>query len=71
LLADVEWHHSNPHYVIDNFRTASDQEGPLLPTLKIKRKKGKWVHLDTERESQLSEAVGLAIDLFERNRKTR
>jgi hypothetical protein len=62
LTAEVEPHHSEPYYVISNFRTAQQKEGTILPVMKVKRKKGKWVHLDTEQPTYLSEVVGKAID---------
>lgn len=62
LTAQVELHHSDPYYVISNFRTAHQKEGSILPPLKIRKKQGKWVHLDTGRPTQLSEVVGKAID---------
>ena len=70
LKATVELHHSDPYYVIDNFRFAASKpkksEPSVLPSLEIKRiKKGGglvWVHCDSERESLLSIAVGKAIE---------
>ena len=62
LSAEAELHHSTPYYVISNFRTAQQKEGTILPTMKIKKKNGKWVHLDTEQTTHLSEVVGKAID---------
>jgi hypothetical protein len=65
LTADVELYNSEPYYLIRNFRTPRLRGDAILPTLKIKRKEGRWVHLDTEKESHLSEAVGAGIDRYE------
>jgi len=62
LSAQVELHHSTPYYVVSDFRTAYQKEGSVLPTLKIRKKQGKWVHLDTGKPTNLSEVVGKAID---------
>ncbi|MDP4218455.1 MAG: hypothetical protein Q8927_19830 [Bacteroidota bacterium] len=65
LMADVELCNSEPYYLITHFRTQGLRGDTMLPTLKIKRKEGRWVHLDTEKESHLSEAVGAGIDRYE------
>jgi hypothetical protein len=70
LNAQVELHHSDPYYVISNFRTALQREGSILPAMKIKKKKDKWVHLDTEQPTYLSELVGEAIEEFEQTKRS-
>jgi hypothetical protein len=62
LTAQVELHHSTPYYLVSEFRTANQKEGSVLPSLKIRKKQGKWVHLDTGKPTNLSEVVGKAID---------
>ena len=62
LTALVVLHHSTPYYVVSDFRTAYQKEGSVLPALKIRKKQGKWVHLDTGKPTHLSEVVGKAID---------
>lgn len=66
LTAQAELHHSIPYFVVSNFRTAQQKEGSILPTMKIRKKKGIWVHLDTEQPTCLSELAGKAIEEFER-----
>jgi len=66
LNAQVEPHHSDLYYVISNFRSAQQKEGSILPPLKIRKKKSKWVHMDTEQPTYLSELVGKAIEDVER-----
>ena len=70
LRATAELHHSEPYYVIDHFRFAGKRNRKSLPSLlprieikKIERGSQRvWVHKDSERESQLSIALGRAID---------
>jgi len=70
LRATAEFHHSDPYYVIDNFRFAGKRNKRSIPTLLpkqeiklIERGSSKiWVHRDSERESQLSIAMGKAIE---------
>ncbi len=71
LIARVELHHSDPYYIISNFRTAAQKEGSILPVMKIKKKKDKWVHLDTEQPTHLSELVGRAIEKSEEAGRSR
>lgn len=61
LSADVEVHHSDLFYVVKNIRR-KDRETPLLPEIAIKKIRSRWVHVDSEKESKLSEAAGQAID---------
>ncbi|HXD77118.1 MAG TPA: hypothetical protein VN616_04885 [Puia sp.] len=65
LTADVEVHHSQVHYVVKNFHTPGRRSTPILPEMKIKRHKGRWVHTDSEFSTQLSLAAGAAIDAYE------
>lgn len=37
----------------------------ILPAMSIRKKNDKWVHLDTEKETYLSEIVGRAIEDFQ------
>ena len=59
LKADVEIDLES-HYTITNIRT--EKHEAVLPTLVLKRKNGKWVHIDTEKETNLSKSVGLSIE---------
>lgn len=70
LQATVQLHHSDPYYVVDEFRfegtSMSAKRLSLLPTVEIKLLKKEnrsvWVHKDSERESALSRAIGKAIE---------
>lgn len=69
LQASVTLHHSEPYYVVEAFRFAGvdkDQRS-LLPAIQLKNVKigdgiSIWVHKDSERESELSIAIGKAIE---------
>jgi hypothetical protein len=69
LKASVTLHHSEPYYVVEAFRfaDAENNQRSLLPPMHlkyVKKKDGKtvWVHKDSERESELSIAIGTAIE---------
>jgi len=61
LSADVEVPHSELYYVVRNFRSGQGHPS-LLPDLELKKVNGLWVHRDSEKETDLSIAVGKAID---------
>ena len=67
LTANVRLTHSLPHYVISNFHFKNNSSGkPLLDDiniLAIKTNKGTdWVHVDSRKQTVLSEAIGKAIE---------
>lgn len=70
LNATAELHHSDPYYVVHSFSFAgSGNRGAgisLLPPQEVKLlKRGtlrRWVHKDSEKESELSLALGKAIE---------
>ncbi|HEV2354755.1 MAG TPA: hypothetical protein VGR89_10955 [Puia sp.] len=62
LDAEVEKDPQKNHYAIRNLR-ASGSPGPsVLPELSLTKKAGHWVHIDSEKETDLSDAIGRAID---------
>jgi hypothetical protein len=70
LDATVELHHSEPYFRVHNFNLNNNKENKdhhsILPEQDIKRIKRKgsyvWVHRDSERESDLSIAIGIGIE---------
>jgi len=64
LMADAEVHHSDTYYIVKNFRLPGSPRGEILPPIQIKKAKGRWVHTDSGKSTDLSEAVGHAIDQF-------
>lgn len=68
LIGDATLHQSSPYYTVSNIRftTHSDQPREALPEIKIQQREIRgekvWVHLDTQKESELSRIVGQAID---------
>ena len=70
LRAAVTVHHSEVYYVVDDFRFAGEnyrqRELSLLPAQEIQKVKRDdteiWVHKESQRESQLSIAMGRAIE---------
>ena len=70
LNATAVLHHSEPYYVVHNFyltdnRKNKDQHS-VLPEQQVKRIKRNgvpvWVHKDSEKESDLSIAIGAGIE---------
>ena len=73
LQASVTLHHSEPYYVVEAFRfaNADNSQRSVLPVMQLKKieiGEGKtiWVHKDSERESELSIAIGKAIEAHPR-----
>lgn len=72
LNATAELHHSEPYFVIHNFYLTNNKINPghhhhsMLPNQEIKRinRDGSfvWVHKDSEKESELSMAIGAGLE---------
>lgn len=54
--------HADGDYTITNIRRMEQETGFLLPPIRIKKKNGRWVHTDSDKETDLSVAIGEAID---------
>ena len=70
LNATAKLHHSEPYFVVHNFYLGdikNDQtRHSILPDQEIKRIKREgsfvWVHRDSEKESELSLAIGAGLE---------
>ena len=62
LMADVEEHHSETWYKVKNFRIRSSDKLTQLSEVELRKINGTWVHRDSRKESELSRAIGAAID---------
>ncbi|MBO9566850.1 MAG: hypothetical protein J7621_29020 [Niastella sp.] len=68
LTGDVTPHNSTPYFIVSNIRFANHPEGPYdaFPEIKLQQRElhGEkvWVHMDTQKESELSHIVGQAIE---------
>jgi hypothetical protein len=62
LEADVQEHHSASYYVVGNFHVPGHRKRTALPQISVKKAKGVWVHTDSGKSTELSLAVGKAID---------
>lgn len=68
LRGDVTLHNANPYYTVSNIRFTHRPEGPYdaFPEIRLQQRETEgekvWVHLDTQKESQLSHIIGQAID---------
>lgn len=65
LTAEVELHYSATYYVIKKIRTGSGRKETVLPDFTIKKKNGLWVHVDSEKETDLSMQIGKVIERHE------
>ena len=70
LSATAELHHSEPYYMVHNFHLTNGNKNKdhhsVLPEQQVKRLKRNgvtvWVHMDSEKESDLSIAIGEGIE---------
>jgi hypothetical protein len=62
LSAEIETVTENT-YIVRNIRRIHTEESPLLPELKLLNERGKWVLHEGGKESNISKAVGDAIEL--------
>ena len=69
LNATAKLHHSEPYFVVHNFYLANKNDQchhSILPDQEIKRIKRDgffvWVHKDSEKESELSLAIGAGLE---------
>jgi hypothetical protein len=66
LCAEVEG--ADPGvYTITNIRQEGHSDGALLPPIRVQKKDGIWIFVDTESSSRLSAAIGAAIENRERS----
>ncbi|HEY4108708.1 hypothetical protein [Puia sp.] len=49
-------------YTVTNIRPEAQEEGSLLPPIRLKKENGVWIFVDTGQESNLSRTIGGAID---------
>jgi hypothetical protein len=61
LKGDIDIH-PNGTYTITDIRRADQQTGSLLPPIRLRKKGDHWVHPDSDKETDLSLAIGSAID---------
>lgn len=61
LKADVQLAASGV-YMVTNIRGQHQEEGSLLPPIRLRKVEGRWIFVDMENSSRLSAAIGAAID---------
>lgn len=68
LTGNATLHQSKLYYIVSHIRFAKHPGGPLdaLPEVKVQQRdlRGErvWVHMDTQKESELSRIIGEAIE---------
>lgn len=65
LEADVQEHHSQTYFVVNNFRIPGQGGRSVLPEIRIRREGNQWVHTDSGKATELSATVGRAIEARE------
>ena len=50
--------------VVRDLRRVNSSETPLLPTMKLEKSDGRWVHSDRGKESNISRTIGEAISRY-------
>lgn len=50
--------------IVRNIRRVNTNESPLLPTLNLTIRDGKWVHSEEGKESNISRAIGEGINKY-------
>lgn len=50
-------------YTVTNIRLQVQDEGSLLPPIRLKKENGVWIFVDSGQESNLSATIGRAIDV--------
>ncbi|HEY6902567.1 MAG TPA: hypothetical protein VI233_18040 [Puia sp.] len=61
LCAEIEMI-TNESCLVRNIRRTDTNESPLLPELKLTKKEGRWIHDEGNKESNISKAIGEAIN---------
>jgi len=66
LSAEIEMTAENT-CIVRNIRHIHTTESPLLPEMQLINNDGSWVHKEGGKESNISRAIGQAIDLHRSN----
>jgi hypothetical protein len=61
LKGDIR-RHADDTYTVTDIRRLDQETGSLLPPIHVRKKAGQWVHTDSDKETDLSVAIGQAID---------
>lgn len=64
MQADVQRHEFQAFYTISNFIVSGHLGESIFPEIHIKKKSGNWIHTDSEKETDLSRAVGKSLDEY-------
>lgn len=62
LRAEVELHPSSSYYIVRNIRSLQHGNSPAIPEVRLTKKAAEWVHVDSQRPTDLTRCIGEAID---------
>ena len=65
LRADVEVHDEPTHYIVRNIRSFRQNNAPAIPDIRLKKHASVWVHIDSQKPTDLTRSIGKAIDAHE------
>jgi len=65
LGAEVESRDNPPCYIVRRISAAHLEGAPAIPEVRLMRKSSAWVHLDSQKSTDLTMCIGKAIDAFE------
>jgi len=65
LWADVEIQHDSSYYIVRNIRPLHQSKASAIPEVKLTKKASVWVHLDSQKPTELTLCIGQAIDALD------
>lgn len=65
LQAEVEAHSNPLCYIVRNIRSVYPGNSPAIPIIRLTKKAAVWVHLDSQKPTDLTLSIGKAIDAHE------
>lgn len=65
LRAEVEVHNDPFFYIVHNIRSLRSGSPPAIPDVRLTKRDSTWVHVDSEKPTDLTLSIGKAIDAHE------
>ncbi|HVU94241.1 MAG TPA: hypothetical protein VHE34_03415 [Puia sp.] len=66
LCAEVEIHCNPTYYAVRDIRSPHHGSCPAIPEVRIIKKASGWVHCDSQKSTELTRSIGVALDAFGR-----
>jgi len=65
LWADVEIQQDSSYYIVRNIRPLHQSNASAIPEVRLTKKASVWVHLDSQKPTDLTLCIGKAIDALD------